>query len=260
MPALFYGCQLAIGRSYFDHPRQGLLATMKRIRKRKSPRTTKRIRKQKFASAAQHSTRPEWLAGILRERILHGRYRPGDRIREHELHREFGFSNGPIREALQLLASEGLLDRSPWQGVRVIELTKEEIIELFQVRAALFEYAVELAATNRSAIALVDAPLVKGELKETYAKTRTGAKPHITSRFMDWIFHVAGNKTLESLWNKATAQSRVYVYASMRKSAGSERPAYGLIDAIIGGDVSRARRHARRITSLHLFELLGERL
>jgi DNA-binding GntR family transcriptional regulator len=160
------------------------------------------------------------------------------------LHREFGFSNGPIREALQLLASEGLLDRSPWQGVRIIELTKEEIIELFQVRAALFEYAVELAATNRSAIALVDAPLVKGELKETYAKTRTGAKPHITSRF----------------WNKATAQSRVYVYASMRKSAGSERPAYGLIDAIIGGDVSRARRHARRITSLHLFELLGERL
>src|SRR5690349_8465587 len=56
-------------------------------------------------------SRGEWLARILRDRILKGRYRPGDRIREIELKQEFDFSNGPVRDAFQLLAAEGLVDR-----------------------------------------------------------------------------------------------------------------------------------------------------
>src|SRR6478735_5030445 len=94
----------------------------------------------------QQFSRPEWLVTVVRDRILQGQYKPGDRIREAELQQEFGLSNGPVREALQRLVADGILDRSPWRGVRVVQLTKEEIVELFQLRLALLEYAAELAA------------------------------------------------------------------------------------------------------------------
>jgi DNA-binding GntR family transcriptional regulator len=88
-------------------------------------------------------SRTDGLAAILRDRIVKGVYRPGDRIREIELQQEFKLSNGPVREALQRLVADGILDRSPWRGVRVAELGKKEIIELFQLRVALLEYAVQ---------------------------------------------------------------------------------------------------------------------
>jgi len=221
----------------------------------------KQTRKSKpIAPPQQNFSRSEWLADILRERILDGKYRPGERLVENEFRQEFGFSNGPIREALQLLALEGLLDRSPWQGVRVIELSREELIELFQVRAALLEYAVELAATRRSATSIAEAPRIKSQLTKTFATTRAGTSPQMRAEFMEWIFRAAGNKKLELLWMKATLQSRVYVYASIRKSVISEAPAYALIDAIVAGDARNARCFARKITSLRLKELVGEEL
>ncbi|MCB2001946.1 MAG: GntR family transcriptional regulator, partial [Rhodoferax sp.] len=72
------------------------------------------------------------LASVLRERIVTGVYAPGEWIRESLLAQEFGYSNGPIREALQLLVGEGLLVRATWRGVRVVELSGREIVEIFQ--------------------------------------------------------------------------------------------------------------------------------
>src|SRR4051812_20714424 len=91
-------------------------------------------------------SRGEWLADIAKDRILNGAYPPGDRIRESDLQQEFGFSNGPVREALQLVVAATLAERSPWQGVRVVTLSPAEIGELFQVRTALLEYISERAA------------------------------------------------------------------------------------------------------------------
>ena len=79
-------------------------------------------------------SRTGWLAGILRERILGGVYQPGERIREVQLRTEFGFSNGPIREALQAIVADGLAERAPWHGVRVKRLDEQQLIDLFQVR------------------------------------------------------------------------------------------------------------------------------
>jgi DNA-binding FadR family transcriptional regulator len=103
------------------------------------------------ADAEPQFSRAQWLAEILRERIISGAYQPGERIREAQLREEFGFSNGPIREALQKVVAAGLAESAPWQGVRVRLLDQTQILELFQVRLALLEYAAELAARNASA-------------------------------------------------------------------------------------------------------------
>jgi DNA-binding GntR family transcriptional regulator len=207
--------------------------------------------------AGQSFSKPEWLANVLRERIINGHYRPGERLIENELRAEFGFSNGPTREALQLLASEGLLERSPWQGSRVIDLAKEEIVELFQIRLALLECAAEAAATRRSAEVMSEAPALKAELKQMFATTQSGGVPDHTGHLTDWIFRAAGNKKMHALWNKTMLQTRMYVYVSIRRSLKMEAPTYTLIDAIVEGQAERARQAAREMTNLQLQELLA---
>lgn len=205
-------------------------------------------------------SRPERIANVLRDRILNGHYKPGERLREIELRSEFGFSNGPTREALQLLAAEGLVDRSPWQGVKVIELAKHEIVELFHVRLALLEYAVELAATRKNQDVLKEASAIKRELKASFAKARKGGMPNLGGRLMDWVFRAGGNKQLEHLWNRTMLRCRIYVYQSLRSGTGTHEFTYALIDAVVAGDVKRARQSARDLTRQTLFDLLGEDL
>ncbi|HKJ60703.1 MAG TPA: GntR family transcriptional regulator, partial [Hyphomicrobiales bacterium] len=152
----------------------------------------------------------------MRDRLLKGHYRPGDRIRETDLQKEFNLSNGPVREAIQRLAADGILERSAWRGARVIELTEDEIVELFQVRLALLEYAAELAAQRATPDQIVEAGQVREVLAAALSKVKTGELDLMNGILVQWIFRVAGNSRLHDLWNKTMLQARIYVYESMR--------------------------------------------
>jgi DNA-binding GntR family transcriptional regulator len=81
----------------------------------------------------------------LREDILAGRLEPGTELSEVALARDFGTSRGPLREALGRLASEGLVTITPRRGAVVTQLSRQEFIDAYQVRAALETLAVRLA-------------------------------------------------------------------------------------------------------------------
>jgi DNA-binding GntR family transcriptional regulator len=81
----------------------------------------------------------------LRAAILSGRLEPGAELAEVPLSEELGVSRGPIREAIGRLASEGLVTVRPRRGAVVSPLSKEEFLELYQVREALERMAVKLA-------------------------------------------------------------------------------------------------------------------
>jgi DNA-binding GntR family transcriptional regulator len=194
-------------------------------------------------------SRPEWLISIIRERIIKGQYKPGDRIRETELQQEFGLSNGPIREALQRLVADGILDRSPWRGVRVIELTEAEIIELFQLRLALLEYAAELAARRADPEVIADAERVRANLRKALMKVKKGDLALMSAELIEWVLRGAGNKRMVQVWENALLISRVYAYESMRRTAARTEPIqYALIDAIVAGNAEAARRAVRELT------------
>src|SRR5713226_177425 len=82
---------------------------------------------------------------FLREEILSNRLPPGTELQEVALSQQLGVSRGPIREALGRLASEGLVTVRPRRGALVRSLSKEEFLELYQVREALEVMAVKLA-------------------------------------------------------------------------------------------------------------------
>ena len=87
----------------------------------------------------------------LRAEILAGRLEPGAELAEVALAEQLGVSRGPIREAIGRLASEGLVTVRPRRGAVVSSLSKEEFLELYQVREALELMAVKLAVPQTPA-------------------------------------------------------------------------------------------------------------
>ncbi len=84
----------------------------------------------------------------LRDEILSGKLRPNEKLNTNKLSKRMGVSRTPIREALNRLISVGLVEALPHRGIYVKNLSIEEIIELYYIRAALEGIAARLAARN----------------------------------------------------------------------------------------------------------------
>lgn len=99
-------------------------------------------------SALVIQTVQEAAVGHLRNLILSGQLVPGQRLLQEELAEKLGISRTPIREALQRLANEGLVNISSYKGATVARFSASEMIEVYSVRIALESYAASLATQN----------------------------------------------------------------------------------------------------------------
>ncbi|MDD4297579.1 MAG: GntR family transcriptional regulator [Ruminiclostridium sp.] len=84
----------------------------------------------------------------LRDAIVAGDLKPGERLMEVELAETMGVSRTPVREAIRKLETEGLVTMTPRKGTHVAELTVKDIVDVLEVRAALDGLATELAAQH----------------------------------------------------------------------------------------------------------------
>ena len=82
--------------------------------------------------------------------IVRGEFPPGSSISEAEIATRFGVSRAPAREALLRLSEKGLVTRTPHIGARVIEFSRDDLVELFEMREALEGMACRLAAERIS--------------------------------------------------------------------------------------------------------------
>ena len=81
----------------------------------------------------------------LRQAILRGELKPGERLMEIQLANKLGVSRTPIREAIRKLELEGLVLMIPRRGAEVAEITEKSLRDVLEVRGALEELAVKLA-------------------------------------------------------------------------------------------------------------------
>ena len=93
-------------------------------------------------------------AGKLRDAILDGLFKPGEKLLEAELCRQMGVSRTSVREALRQLESEGWVVLQPNYGARVTTLSAAEVREIYEVRASLEVTALRLAAPHHTAQSL----------------------------------------------------------------------------------------------------------
>ncbi len=151
-----------------------------------------------------HSVR-EAAYAHLRGSILAGVLPPGTRIFELSLAQELGISRTPVREALQRLSQEGLVELLPGRGARVRILSPEEVREVYDVRAMLEGEAAFLAAQN--------ATLEELDTLEALLRTLDSLPAEDYTRQMqtDFDFHTA---LVAAAHNKTLAR----IYADLRSS------------------------------------------
>lgn len=83
---------------------------------------------------------------ILHKRIIAGEVRPGEWLRQDDIASQLGVSMTPVREALDLLVASGLAEREPYRGVRVVELSHDEMLDAYGLRILLEPAAARLAS------------------------------------------------------------------------------------------------------------------
>lgn len=157
------------------------------------------------------------LISHLRELITQGELSAGDKVPEQQLCERFGVSRTPMREALKVLASEGVLQLLPNRGAIVARISEEEIQELFPIMAALEAVAGEFAcqrATNR------DIARVRKLHDEMIAHYRNGAEGAYLSHNREihrTIFDIAGNPTLSAFYHQILTRIHCFRFV-VRKS------------------------------------------
>ena len=100
------------------------------------------------SSIIQRETTAHQVAEILRRRILSGEIPEGEYVRQEALAAELGVSRLPVREALMLLETQGLVTNFKYKGALVVSLSPEEIEEIYALRALLETFLLEHAIPN----------------------------------------------------------------------------------------------------------------
>lgn len=150
----------------------------------------------------------------LREMILEGELEPGKKIVEQDLCDRFEISRTPLREALKVLAAEGMVELLPRRGARVAMIDETELEELFPIIASLEALAGELAC-RRIDDAGVDAVRKLHErMVAAYAQGRHLAYSKLNRQIHQAIFTAAGNGALTTLY-----QTIEYRIRSIRHTA-----------------------------------------
>ena len=152
----------------------------------------------------------EQVRKILTEKIMSGALPPGARLRELHLAAELKTSQGPVREALRELEAVGLVVTEPYKGSRVREVTKADIKEAYQVRAALEELAGTLAAASFRGKA-AELSKLAGAIREAARRKEIGKYVQCDLAFHRAIVEAAGNKVLLRSWDALGFEVRIQI-------------------------------------------------
>ena len=146
----------------------------------------------------------------LREAILKGELKPGERLMELQLAAKLGVSRTPIREAIRMLEQEGLAVTIPRKGAEVARMTEKDMEDVLQIRDALDELAASIACEQISEEELAELRHTMHEFEES---TKTGDVKRIAEadvRFHDIIYHATRNVKLENMLNNLREQMYRY--------------------------------------------------
>lgn len=185
----------------------------------------------------------------VREMVAVGNLRPGDKINEPPLAEQLGISRPPLREALRVLATEGILEQTPRRGYRVVELNPEDVREIYGLRRALEGYALELFDALPAPLDLtdVDAEMATmwafAEAGDAAAVVRTNMQLHVA------IVALTGQERLTSMYRSLMFQLQLCITVNLIAEAqsvgdlkqGCERHAT-LVETLRSGDRERIRQ------------------
>lgn len=142
----------------------------------------------------------------LRQAILKGEIRPGERLMEVQLANKLGVSRTPIREAIRKLELEGLVTMVPRKGAEVAQITEKNLKDVLEVRRALEELAVRIACDRISAAQLEQLKNAAVEFQQSLSKKDVTAIAEADVHFHDVIYMATDNQRLIHILNNLREQ------------------------------------------------------
>ena len=146
----------------------------------------------------------------LRQAILKGELKPGERLMEIALAEKLGVSRTPIREAMRKLELEGLVVMIPRRGAQVANITEKDLNDVLEVRIALENVAIEKACTRMSEEDMGRLWLAAKEFERTMAEGNLVRLAEADVEFHEIIYRASDNKRLNQVLNNLREQ--IYRY------------------------------------------------
>jgi DNA-binding GntR family transcriptional regulator len=188
----------------------------------------------------------------LRDAIVGGQFKPGERIRQEELARQMGISRTPLRMALSVLTNQGLLRRTGTRGLEVPRFSNLQAMDLYELRELILGYACRLAAGR-----------ISDRQVEQLAGVLADSEKFVTNQ--DWSGWLKANETFTALIGAATGvgllqhfldgigtQAQVFRSTLLASPAGARSPVAHaaeehrqIYEAIRARDPERAEAAAR---------------
>jgi DNA-binding GntR family transcriptional regulator len=191
----------------------------------------------------QPRTMVEQAAEAIVAGAARGIFLPDDRLVEAEIARDLGISRVPVREALRLLESQGIVVSTPYKGMRLMQVSNKCVAALMRVRLALETLAV------REALAQPGGPERFDRLRRAadgFADATRASDPalHVLAEqeFHAELCRSAGNPPLLALWQSLARQLAVVwgLALQLRDSAPQSEEHYSLVEALESGDETGA--------------------
>lgn len=182
---------------------------------------------------------------LLRKEIVRGDRPSGSRLNEVEIAAVYGVSRGPVREALQRLARDGLVVLEAHRGAFVTQLDRDEVLELFEVRAALEAEAAGLVALK---ITEADILLLRQMQELSVSAVEDDHSYPELFDLHDLIAQLAGNQRLTTLMNQVNGELRLMRSRSGQSAVRAEQALLEhdeLIECLAKGDVEGSRSTMR---------------
>ena len=154
-------------------------------------------------------------AARIRDMINDGTLLPGTRIPEKQLCEQFGVSRTPLREALKVLASEGMVELLPNRGARVVRLTRQMLEETYSVMGALEGLSGELACRYITEEEVADIQALHYQMMAHYKRKEIRPYFELNHRIHDAIMLAARNEVLRETHSSLNHRIQRVRYSSM---------------------------------------------
>ena len=150
----------------------------------------------------------------LRQRIVEGQLAPGAKLNERELSESLQVSRTPLREAIKMLAAEGLVELLPNRGAVVAQMSAQDVADTFELIAGLEGQSGELAAGRIGEAQLVEIRALHFEMRAAFTRRDLATYYRLNALIHGHINAAAGNRALTQTWANVNARLQALRFRS----------------------------------------------
>lgn len=209
---------------------------------------------------APYTTKTEYVYAALKDAIVCGDFKPGERLILSKVADKYHLSESPVREAIKRLEAEGLVTSTPHVGAIVSEMAPDEIIENLLIRSALESLATYLAAGNLTKQRIASLRELVNKMEACVKKSDYAHYSKLNRTFHHQIYEAVPYpklvRMIEHLWDSMERAQAVFRLLPNRLQSSHEEH-LAIFEALAAGDAEKAESQARE-QKLRLVYLMEE--